>query len=291
LEEVVEKLVDIVTFIRQEISEAFGDNVAGSVGKKSIKKPERLGVAGLALHYANIITHIDNVASRPTSLPPNMRDTLYHGLPSSVKAALRSQLQTVDADEVLTIPQIKAEMEKTLQWLVPVAMDTTKAHQGFGWVGEWANTGSEFGKKTTTHHNIIRIQTLHHADKKKMDSYILELVTWLHCLISRVSYRDKGRKPVPPVHSPIRKGWRNNCKVHGAQTQLSTDDKNLLEEVMKRRRLVPGLSKSQEFAMGKKRGGTKVWGLSRSTGSSPRREFEYRKSSLLDILDGLDTKF
>lgn len=102
----------------------------------------------------------------------------------------------------LTIPQIKAEMEKTLQWLVPIATNTTKygfifscmelhflflvccfiwslvslaivvftidepesflllrlftyylsmlflsaicstrAHHGFGWVGEWANTG------------------------------------------------------------------------------------------------------------------------------------------------------
>jgi hypothetical protein len=26
----------------------------------------------------------------------------------------------------LTVPQIKAEMEKTLQWLVPVATNTTK---------------------------------------------------------------------------------------------------------------------------------------------------------------------
>jgi hypothetical protein len=287
LEEVVEKLVDIVTFIHQEILEAFGDNVV--IGKKPEKKPERLGVAGLALHYANIITQIDNVASRPTSLPPNTRDNLYHGLPTCVKAALRTHLQTVDADELMTIPQIKSEMEKNLQWLVPIAMDTTKSHQGFGWVGEWANTGSEFGNKTSgIHHNIIRLQTLYHADKKKMDAYILELVTWLHCLISRVSYRDKGRKAVP-VHSPIRKGLRNNSiKVNGAETQLTTDDKNLLEEVMKPRRLIGGLSKSQEFSMGKK---TKLWGLSRSTGSSPRRELEYTKSSLLDILDGLDTTF
>jgi hypothetical protein len=26
----------------------------------------------------------------------------------------------------LTVPQIKAEMEKTLQWLVPIATNTTK---------------------------------------------------------------------------------------------------------------------------------------------------------------------
>lgn len=32
-------------------------------GKTSTSKPERLGVAGLALHYANIITQIDNIVS------------------------------------------------------------------------------------------------------------------------------------------------------------------------------------------------------------------------------------
>ena len=86
----------------------------------------------------------------------------------------------------LTVPEIKDEMEKTLQWLVPIAISTAKydtlfghllahsyfhfcnnvfiiifpfcilliltrcfwfqtsefrAHHGFGWVGEWANTG------------------------------------------------------------------------------------------------------------------------------------------------------
>lgn len=102
-------------------------------GKVSYNKSERLGVAGLALHYANIITQIDNVvsfsktlvlsdlvhadllltfnidiflelnlfkASRPTSLPPNMRDTLYNGLPPTVKAALRSRLQSDIKEEV-----------------------------------------------------------------------------------------------------------------------------------------------------------------------------------------------
>ena len=102
-----------------------------------------------------------------------MRDTLYNGLPPSIKTALRSRLPPTDAKEEvcppdhtsqycfllflvfirvwcaglkivnfscnhnldvhnlfvlsqLTVPQIKAEMEKTLQWLVPVAADTTK---------------------------------------------------------------------------------------------------------------------------------------------------------------------
>ncbi|KAK4387453.1 protein PSK SIMULATOR 2 [Sesamum angolense] len=277
LEQVMENLVDVVTFIHQEISEAFGDNGWPATGKFPVDKPERLGVAGLALHYANIISQIDNITSRPTSLPPNMRDTLYNGLPPTVKAALRSRLQTVDAREELTSPQIKAEMEKTLKWLVPLALDTIN---------------NEFGKKTSTPNNVIRLQNLYHADKRKADACILELVTWLHRLISLVRYRDNGLK-VLPFRSPTTKGLNfnieslsnSNNKIHKAQ--LNLEDKNLLEEVIKRRKLVPGLSKSQELVMGKRK---KVW-VSRSAGGSPRGGLAHPKANVLDILDGLDTSF
>ncbi|KAK6115207.1 hypothetical protein DH2020_007476 [Rehmannia glutinosa] len=244
LEQVVEKLVDIVTFIHQEIPEVFGDNGLPQPGKVSTNRPERLGVAGLALHYANIITQIDNI---------------------------------VDAKEELTVPQIKAEMEKSLQWLVPVASDTT----------------NEFGnKKTNTTNNVIRLQTLYHADKRKVDACILELVTWLHRLISLVRYRDNGLKPMP-VRSPTRKGSNANSETtphNNAKIQLSSEDKNLLEDVMKRRKLLPGLSKSQEFVMVKNKK-NKIWALSRSTGSSPRRGMRHQKGDVLDILDGLDSSF
>ncbi|GFY86248.1 elongation factor G, putative [Actinidia rufa] len=257
---VVEKLVDIVTFIHQEILEAFGDNGLVVVGEgHTNKKPERLGVAGLALHYANIIIQIDNIASRPTSLPPNMRDQLYHGLPNNVKLALRSRCQT-ETKEELTIPQIKNEMEKTLQWLVPVATNTSKAHQGFGWVGEWANTGNEFSKKGDTCNSVIRLQTLYHADKQKTDQYILELATWLHHLISAVRHRDNGIRAFP-TRSPTRKGLTmqpdsNHRKTH-SNIKLSPEDQKLLEKVLSRKKLAPGISKSQEFALVKKREGAK----------------------------------
>lgn len=271
LEEVVEKLVDIVTFIHQDILDAFGDDAMTLVRKEP---SQRLGGAGLALHYANIINQIDNIASRPTCLPPNTRDTLYQGLPANVKSALRFRLQAIDSKVELTVAQVKDEMEKSLQWLVPVAANTTKAHQGFGWVGEWANTGSEFGKKSATPNNLIRLQTLFHADKQKLDLYILELVTWLHHLISVVRQRDYIFKPLP-ARSPSSNMQRlpsMNYSTKSFKVQLSQADKDLLEDVCWNR-LVPGVSKSQEFEKG-----CKVWPLSRSAGSSPNR-------------DGLDTTF
>ncbi|KAI7729484.1 hypothetical protein M8C21_026389 [Ambrosia artemisiifolia] len=291
LGEVVEKLVDVVTFIHQAIAEAFEENASVSTknDKETNKNPERLGAAGLALHYANLITQMDNIASRPTSLPPNMRDTLYNGLPASVKAALRSRLQALDSNEVMAMPKIKAEMEKTLQWLVPVATDTTKAHQGFGWVGEWANTGNEFGRKTAGSNNIIRLQTLYHADKQKMDRYILDLVILLHRLISLVRYRDKVPR-YTPTRSPISNG---SLTLHPngqrQQLKISAEDKNLLEQVTKRRTAVPGVSKSQEFVIAKKK--KRVFASSRSMGSSPPRDHKYANANMLDVLDGLGTTF
>ncbi|KAK1388541.1 Protein PSK SIMULATOR [Heracleum sosnowskyi] len=197
LEEVVEKLVDIVTFIHQHILVVFEDNVSGmsSPEMKPSDKPERLGIAGLALHYAHMITQIYNIASCPTSLPPYMKDDLYNGLPISVKTKLRSQLKICEFKEDLSATQIEAQLEKTLKWLVPVATETTKAHQNFGWVGEWAYSGM-FGKKTMNN-SVIRLQTLYHADKGKLDQYILELVIWLHQLIKVARCEDKGLKAQP----------------------------------------------------------------------------------------------
>lgn len=298
LEEVVEKLVDVVTFIHQAIVEAFEENVQTPVTNGKEDRKNTLGAAGLALHYANLVTQMDNIASRPISLPPNMRDNLYNGLPANVKSALRSRLQALDSKEVMTMPQIKAEMEKTLQWLVPVATDTTKAHQGFGWVGEWANTGNEFGKKTAGSNNIIRLQTLYHADKQKMDRYILDLIIWLHRLISLVRFRDKVPKYAPTQSPPtmnnglIMHSDLSQLKANGKpqRVQISMEDKNLLEKVMKRRMLVPGISKSQEFVMVKKKRAS-VFASSRSMGSSPRRETAYTNADMLDVLDGLGPNF
>ncbi|KAL8126342.1 protein PSK SIMULATOR 2-like isoform X2 [Apium graveolens] len=290
LVEVVEKLVDIVTFIHQNILEVFGDNVLGlssSEEKASGKPDERLGIAGLALHYAHIVTQIDNIASRPTSLPPNMRDGLYSGLPINVKKTLRSRLLSLDVHEELSIPQMKTQMERTLKWLAPIAADTTKAHQGFGWVGEWANTGIEFGK--TTKNSVIRLQTLYHADKGKMDRYILELVICLHRLISLVKYKDSGSK-AQPVQSPIKKELVPDHETHSEvqKNTITLEAGNVTDNTMKRRKLL-GKSKSLEFVM-ERRKSHKVRASSRSAGSSPRRALERRqsKSSILDVLDGID---
>ncbi|GMH16545.1 hypothetical protein Nepgr_018386 [Nepenthes gracilis] len=293
MEEVIEKLADIVVFIHHEISEAFGPTGVTEAGKESDEYCSSLGIAGLALHYANVINQIHSIASRPTYLPPIVRDSLYHGLPNSVKTALRSSLRQLDdTEEELTIQEIKDEMETILQWLVPVAANTTKMHQGFGWVGEWANSSDQFSKITTAMPGaLIRLQTLYHADKEKTDACILELVIWLHRLISSTK-RNKSRFKAPPPRS-LRHGGTVLYSAMKRQPQflggsrkakLSVEDRNLLERVRKRRS-VPGISRSQDSVRTHLRE-PQTLASSRSTGRSLCRGMSGARD-YLDTIDGL----
>ncbi|KAK6128422.1 hypothetical protein DH2020_037834 [Rehmannia glutinosa] len=202
MEEVMEKLVDIILYLNQEINNTFGNPEGETPEKGSSISQQKLGPAGLSLHYANIILLIDSVVARSSSMPPNSRDALYQSLPPNIEASLRSKLQSFHLEKELTVTEIKDEMEKTLHWLVPVATNTAIAHHGFGWVGEWANTRSEQHRRTAGPIDIMQIQTLHHADKKKTEAYIIDLLTWLTYLVSRSKVSANGRGVVRP--SPVR---------------------------------------------------------------------------------------
>ncbi|KAG2572190.1 hypothetical protein PVAP13_7KG158900 [Panicum virgatum] len=63
LEEVVEKLVEIVHYLHFEINSTFGSSDGFALSAESTASCQRLGPAGLALHYANIIIQIYSIVS------------------------------------------------------------------------------------------------------------------------------------------------------------------------------------------------------------------------------------
>jgi hypothetical protein len=65
LEEVVEKLVDIVIFLHKQIRDSFNEAVHAGTNffDSEHTQNKRLGSCGLALHYANIINQIENIVS------------------------------------------------------------------------------------------------------------------------------------------------------------------------------------------------------------------------------------
>ncbi|XP_042459102.1 protein PSK SIMULATOR 1-like [Zingiber officinale] len=292
LEEVLVKLVDIVHFIHLKINDAFGNSDTSKPAEPSTKFQRRLGPAGLALHYANIITQIDTLVSRSSSVPQNTRDSLYQGLPPNIKSTFRSKLQLSQTKEELSVPQIKLEMEKTLQWLVPFANNTTKAHHGFGWVGEWANTSSDISQKAGGQVDLLRIETLHHADKGKTDAYILDLVLWLHHLVRHSKSANGEIKS--PIKSPVRSPTNGLTPSPASTTQsspsstLTQEDQEMLQYV-NIRKLTPGISRSQEFNISKSKP-SKHKRLSKSNSHSPTScskndFFTTRRPSLLPVID------
>lgn len=296
LEEVIEKLVDMAHFIHFEIHEAFGNTGSYSCH-------QGLGPAGLALHYANIINQIDTIVSRSGSVPPSIRDALYQNLPPSIKSTLRWRLQEYQLDEKFTASQIKAEMEKTLQWLVPMASNTTKAHHGFGWVGEWACVGTELGHKPIGHTSSTRVETLYYADKEKTDTYILDLIVLLHYFISLLRPAKNFTLARSPIKSPIRFSLQKVCAkpIQTASPSLLTFEEQEMLRALKCHELSPGISKSQEFQIGRRRL-SKYHRLSKSNNHSPNSENEHesRKMSFsptafnidrdkaLDMIDRVD---
>ncbi|KAI3451648.1 hypothetical protein Pfo_008313 [Paulownia fortunei] len=237
MEEVMEKLVDIVLFLNQEINYTFGNPEGETPEKGIISNQQKLGPAGLALHYANIILQIDSIVARSSAMPPNSRDTLYQSLPPNVKDSLRSKLQSFHVEKELTVTEITDEMEKTLHWLVPVATNTAKAHHGFGWVGEWANTGSELNRRTVGPIDVMQIETLHHADKQKTEAYILDLLAWLNYLVSRSkASANEGGAVRPSIRSPVRSPSKEAdqqpiTKDTSTSRNLSSANQELLQDV------------------------------------------------------------
>ncbi|KAJ8551257.1 hypothetical protein K7X08_000627 [Anisodus acutangulus] len=73
-----------------------GANLMHSLSKENVQhlKEVRLGSAGLALHYANVITQIDTLVTRSDSVPPNTRCSI-----PSIKSALRFKLLSFSLKE------------------------------------------------------------------------------------------------------------------------------------------------------------------------------------------------
>ncbi|KAB5511802.1 hypothetical protein DKX38_028830 [Salix brachista] len=117
---------------------------------------------------------------------------------------------------------------------------------------------SEANRKTAAGAaDIIRIETLHHADKEKTEAYILEQLLWLHHLVSKT----KSVSTKSPAKSSIgTQGQKSNQKqkqepphaadlpdsvTSNAPPPLATEDQKILEDASEEKQ-IEGNSKSPD---------------------------------------------
>ncbi|KAM0836298.1 hypothetical protein ACQ4PT_062435 [Festuca glaucescens] len=201
MEDVVEKLVDIVHFMHLEINSAFLKNHGVQSVKEERNLGQTLGSSGLSLHYANVILQIKTLVLASPAVPDKARDSLYQALPPRIKSVLGIHLRQhrPSKEKRATVEEVRAEIDRVLQWLVPAAESTRLYHLN-GASGEWAMKGIEdvdidevdwfqqdsqinVSSMLNAGTKVSKIETLYHADKERTEAYILYLVKALQSLV------------------------------------------------------------------------------------------------------------
>ena len=161
-------------------------------------------------------------------------------------------------------------------------------------------------RKSMGYVELTLLQTLHHASQQKVEGYILELIVGLHHLVSRARNNHGQRSPQKsPIRSPVLKASvqkfvppeRNispppfamfssanrqfssngqyiphHEQVRPVSLELSQEDKEMLHDIecgLSQRKVIPGLSKSQEFDTSRVAANRELLRLSKSNSHSP----------------------
>lgn len=137
--------------------------------------PGTLGAAALAPRYAALVISIERVAGSPRLVGPEERDELYGMLTASVRAQLRARLRgavAAAADPGLAV-QWRAALAGILGWLAPMA------HATMRWQAERSLERRDSAAAAAAA-DVLVLQTLHMADRGKVDAAVVELLVGLN---------------------------------------------------------------------------------------------------------------
>ncbi|GAV61865.1 DUF668 domain-containing protein/DUF3475 domain-containing protein [Cephalotus follicularis] len=140
---------------------------------KLLKPPATtLGAAALALHYANLIIIMEKMIKSPQLVGIDARDDIYAMLTRSIRSLLRSRLKGAgfSASDPVLAAEWRTALERILGWLSPLA------HNMIKWQSERSFEQQNMVPKT----NVLLLQTLFFANKRKTETAITELLVGLN---------------------------------------------------------------------------------------------------------------
>jgi hypothetical protein len=147
--------------------------------------PFTLGDAALALHYANVILLIEDLASSPHLIGLDKRDVLYNMLPTTIRTALRARLKsyarnmTSSVYNAALVAEWHQALGQILEWLCPLALNMVRWHSDRNFEKQDAVSGT----------NVLLVQTLYFANQAKIEAAITELLVGLNYICRTGGHR------------------------------------------------------------------------------------------------------
>lgn len=147
--------------------------------------PSTLGGAALALHYANVIILIEEIASSPHLISIDTRCNLYNMLTTSIQTTLRARLKSYAKTTGSSVynPALAGEwglaLDQILEWLGPLAHNMIR----------WHSERNIVKHQEVSSSNVLLVQTLYFANQAKTEAAIVELLIGLNyiCMIDEIN--------------------------------------------------------------------------------------------------------
>ncbi|XP_022138835.1 uncharacterized protein LOC111009906 [Momordica charantia] len=164
--------------VDQRQNNSVMSNSGGNFGFKSrlsgYAPVSTVGGSALALHYANIIIVIEKLLRYPHLVGDEARDDLYQMLPTSLRSSLKTHLKSYVKDLAIYDAPVAHDWKETLDgilsWLAPLAHNMIR----------WQSERNFEQHQIVTRTNVLLIQTLYFADRKKTEEAICELLVGLN---------------------------------------------------------------------------------------------------------------
>ncbi|MBA0615741.1 hypothetical protein Godav_015854 [Gossypium davidsonii] len=146
-----------------------------------------LGDASLSLHYANIIILIEKLVSAPHMICLDARYELYNMLPACIRNTLRLKLKSNAKTLASSIrsaspaAELRMTLVRILEWLAPLAHNMIR----------WQSDRNFEEQRKVSQSDVLLVQTLHFANRAKIEAAIIELLLGLNyvCRIGRTRNR------------------------------------------------------------------------------------------------------